>query len=178
MSVQDHLRDTDFQIVHVSAFVNPPLSYLPHRSFTTLISRKQMDQFVAFSQMQRELLDLAHAHIERMILERFARVIATVHSQPLKPVLKRACDLFALSQIESNKGWYLEHGALTGLKSRAVTQAGGQTLSRTPAGSSAICRFVRYPGRLCSPDRIGRLKMLLVVGLLALAVLLVKSGLR
>jgi acyl-CoA oxidase len=68
------------------------------------------------------LLDLAHAHVERVILERFDRMIATVQVQSLKPVLKRLCDLFALSEIEFNKGWYLEHGALTGLKSRAVTR--------------------------------------------------------
>ena len=72
--------------------------------------------------MQRELLDLAHAHVERVILERFERIIATVQVQSLKLVLKRLCDLYALSEIESNKGWYLEHGALSGLKSRAVTR--------------------------------------------------------
>jgi acyl-CoA oxidase len=31
-------------------------------------------------------------------------------------------DLYALSQIERYKGWYLEHGAMTGLKSRAVSR--------------------------------------------------------
>lgn len=116
-----HLRDTDFQILMFS-FRESAALLSAAQEFHNLISRKQMDQHVAFAQMQRELLDLAHAHIDRMILERFARVIATVQSQPLKPVLKRACDLFALSQIESNKGWYLEHGVLTGLKSRAITR--------------------------------------------------------
>jgi len=116
-----HLRDTDFQIVMFS-FRESAALLSAAQQFHRLISKKQLDQYAAFAQMQRVLLDLAHAHIDRMILERFARVIATVQSQPLKLVLKRACDLFALSQIESNKGWYLEHGALTGLKSRAVTR--------------------------------------------------------
>jgi acyl-CoA oxidase len=57
-----------------------------------------------------------------VIFERFSRMIVTVQALPLKLVLKRVCDLFALSHIESNRGWYLEHGALTGLKSKAVTR--------------------------------------------------------
>lgn len=78
--------------------------------------------FAAFTHMQRELLDLAQAYIERVVLERFCKTVVTVQSQPLKLALKRLCDLFALSLIESNKGWYLEHGALTSLKSRAVAR--------------------------------------------------------
>jgi acyl-CoA oxidase len=72
--------------------------------------------------MQRELLDLADAHVERLILERFARTVGTVQSQSVKQALRRLCDLFALSRIELHKGWYLEHGALTALKSKAITR--------------------------------------------------------
>jgi acyl-CoA oxidase len=92
------------------------------REFHRLTSKLHLDQYTAFAQLQRELLDLAQAHIDRVILERFARIIATVQTHSLKPILKRACDLFALSQIEINKGWYLEHGALTGFKSRAISR--------------------------------------------------------
>ena len=118
---QNHLRNTDFQIA-MFRFRESAALFSAAQEFHRLISKNQLDQYAAFARMQRQLLDLAHAHIERMILERFARMITTVQSQPLKLVLKRACDLFALSQIEFNKGWYLEHGALTGLKSRAVTR--------------------------------------------------------
>ena len=92
------------------------------QEFHRLISKNQLDQYAAFAHMQRELLDLAHAHIERMVLEQFDRMIGTVKSKSLNEVLKRICDLYALAQIESNRGWYLEHGALTGLKSRAITR--------------------------------------------------------
>jgi len=118
---QSHLRDTDFQIVLFRFRESAALSSAA-QAFRRLTSKKRADPYAAFAHMQRELLDLAHAHIERVVLERFARMIATVQAQSLKPVLKRACDLFALSQIEFNKGWYLEHGALSGLKSRAVTR--------------------------------------------------------
>src|SRR6202011_2277247 len=116
-----HLRDIDFQ-TEMFRFHESSLLFSAAQEFHRLISKKHLDQYAAFAHMQRELLDVAHAHIERMILERFDRMIATVQSSPLKLVLKRTCDLFALSQIEFNKGWYLEHGALSGYKSRAVTQ--------------------------------------------------------
>ena len=118
---QSHLRDTDFQIVMFRFRESAALFSAAHE-FRRLTSKMDLDQYVAFAQMQRELLDLAQAHIDRVILERFARIIATVYTHSLKPVLKRACDLFALSQIEINKGWYLEHGVLTGFKSRAVSR--------------------------------------------------------
>jgi acyl-CoA oxidase len=118
---QNHLRDTDFQIAMFRFRESTALFSAAHE-FRRLTSKLDLDQYVAFAQMQRELLDLAQAHIDRVILERFAQIIATVHTHSLKPVLKRACDLFALSQIEFNKGWYLEHGVLTGFKSRAVSR--------------------------------------------------------
>jgi acyl-CoA oxidase len=118
---QSHLRSTDFQMAMFRFRESTALFSAAHE-FRRLTSKLDLDQYVAFAQMQRELLDLAQAHIDRVILERFARIIATVHTHSLKPVLKRACDLFALSQIEMNKGWFLEHGVLTGFKSRAVSR--------------------------------------------------------
>jgi acyl-CoA oxidase len=117
---QNHLRDTDFQIA-MFRFREAATLFSAAREFHRLISKKQLDQYAAFAQMQRELLDLAHAHIDREILERFARMITTVQAPSLKQVLNRACSLFALSQIELNKGWYLEQGALSALKSKAVS---------------------------------------------------------
>jgi acyl-CoA oxidase len=115
-----HLRDVDFQIV-MFKFRESATLFSAAQKFHRLTSKNQLDQYAAFAHMQRELLDLANAHIDRVILERFARMLATIQAQPLKLLLKRVCDLFALSQIELNKGWYLENGALSGFKSRAIT---------------------------------------------------------
>ena len=118
---ESHLRDAGFQI-ELFRFRESAALFSAGQGFHHLISKKQLDQFAAFTRMQRELLDLARAHIQRVVLERFAQIVTTVQVQSLKLVLKRMCDLFALSQIEFDKGWYLEQGALTGFKSRAVTR--------------------------------------------------------
>jgi acyl-CoA oxidase len=116
---QTHLRATDFQIV-MFRFRESTALFSAAREFHRLTSKMGLDQYAAFARMQRELIDLAQAYVDRVILERFDRISATVQTHSLKPVLKRLCGLFALSQIEINKGWYLEHGALTGFKSKAI----------------------------------------------------------
>jgi acyl-CoA oxidase len=118
---RDHLRDINFQI-EMFKFRESATLFSAAREFHRLVSKRRLDQYTAFAHIQRELLDLAQAHIDREILQQFARTIGTVQALTLRPVLKRACDLFALSQIEVNKGWYLEQGALTGSKSKAVTR--------------------------------------------------------
>jgi acyl-CoA oxidase len=40
--------------------------------------------------------------------------------QVAKQRLKKLCDLFALSQIDKNKGWYLEQGYMEGVKTKAI----------------------------------------------------------
>ena len=49
-------------------------------------------------------------------------MILTVQSQSLKLVLKRAVRPVCSIADRINKGWYLEQGALTGLKSKAITR--------------------------------------------------------
>jgi acyl-CoA oxidase len=35
-------------------------------------------------------------------------------------MLNKLCQLFALSQIDKNKGWYLENGYMEGVKTKAI----------------------------------------------------------
>src|SRR5271167_3489727 len=112
---EGHLRNADFHIMMLR-FRESTTLFSAAREFHHLTGRKKIDPYAAFTRMQRELLDLADAHVERVILERFARTVGTVQSQSVKQALRRLCGLFALSRIELHKGWYLEHGALTALK--------------------------------------------------------------
>ncbi len=117
---EGHLRDTNFHS-EMFRFRESATLVAAAKEFRRLISKKGGDPFTAFANMQRELLELGHAHIEWVILEQFVRVTRSAPNS-LKPALKRMCDLFALSQIERHKGWYFEQGAMTGLKSRAISR--------------------------------------------------------
>jgi hypothetical protein len=43
---------------------------------------------------------------------------------PRPSTLKRLCDLLALTRLEQAKGWYIENGAMSGVKPKALNNAG------------------------------------------------------
>ncbi len=79
-----------------------------------------MDSFDAFNVCQHHLVQVSFAYIERIILEQFILQIESTKDTGCKTVLKKLCDLFALSQIDKNKGWYLEQGYMEGVKTKAI----------------------------------------------------------
>ncbi|HEV3209119.1 MAG TPA: acyl-CoA dehydrogenase, partial [Chthoniobacterales bacterium] len=116
-----HLRNVKFQLGMLQ-FRESSMLIRGAQAFRYLTLKKKLDPFSAFSRMQRELLDLSRAYIDRVVLQQFAKKVEAVTDQPLRIALERLCDLFALSQIEMNKGWFLENGALRAVKSRAITR--------------------------------------------------------
>ncbi len=78
-----------------------------------------MDSYNAFIECQSHLVTLALAHVERIILEQFLKSVVQADSN-LSKILKRLCDLFALSRIEKDKGWFLENGYIEGNKAKAI----------------------------------------------------------
>jgi acyl-CoA oxidase len=116
-----HLRDPNFHMAMLRFRESANLLDCAGE-FRKLTTAKQLDNYTAFARMQRPLFDLANAHIDRVILEQFAKKIRTVQSGAVRDPLKKLCQLFALVQIESNRAWYLENGALTGIKSKAISR--------------------------------------------------------
>lgn len=79
-----------------------------------------MDSFDAFNVCQHHLVQVGFAYIERIILEQFILQVENTKDKGCKKVLKKLCDLFALSQLDKNKGWYLEQGYMEGVKTKAI----------------------------------------------------------
>jgi acyl-CoA oxidase len=72
-----------------------------------------MDPLRAMSHCQDHALAAATAHIERITHEQFASRVEE-HDGEAREVLDRLRDLYALSVIERDRGWWLEHGYLDG----------------------------------------------------------------
>ena len=79
-----------------------------------------MDSFDAFNVSQHHLVQVGFAHIERVILQQFIIQVDNTSDTGCKAVLTKLCQLFALSQMEKNKGWYLESGYMEGVKTKAI----------------------------------------------------------
>jgi acyl-CoA oxidase len=82
---------------------------------------KGMDPAEVFSLCQDHVISAAHAHVERIVLEAFQDKVAACEEGPNREALKLLCDLYALSCIEEDRGWFLEHGRLSNARSKAVT---------------------------------------------------------
>jgi len=81
------------------------------------------DAFEVFNAAQPHLLELATAHVHRLVLEAFVAGVAACEDPAAASLLDAVCDLYALSTIEEERAWYLEHGRLTPGRSKAVTRA-------------------------------------------------------
>ena len=79
-----------------------------------------MDSFDAFNHTQNHMLNVGFAYIERVVLEQFVYQVSRTKDVKCKSVLTQLCQLFALSQIEKHKGWYLEDGYMEGAKTKAI----------------------------------------------------------
>ncbi len=115
---EKHLLDPEFQLGAFKYRERDILTSAARRIKRHIDSG--MDSFDAFNVCQQHLVQVGFAYIERIILEKFIEQVEATNDAGCKAVLKKLCDLFALSQIEKNKGWYLEQGYMEGVKTKAV----------------------------------------------------------
>lgn len=126
----EHISDSEF---HLAAF-----TYRERHLLTRAGQRLKyridagMNSFQAFNECQNHLINLAHAYIERVILEKFIIKVNSIENPELKDTLNRLCQLYALNLLNKYKGWYLENGYLEGVKSKAIRKQ-----------LTALCKEVR-----------------------------------
>jgi acyl-CoA oxidase len=115
---EEHLLDKDF---HLNAF-----RFRERDILTSAAKRLKrhidsgMDSFDAFNVCQHHLVEVGFAYIERIILEQFQQAVTQVTDPSCQAVLNKLYNLFALSQLDKNKGWYLENGYMEGVKTKAI----------------------------------------------------------
>lgn len=114
----EHLLDRQF---HEHAF-----RYREKKLLITLSQRmqdylkKRIAPQDAFLKCQNHMIDLAKAYIERLVLRNFIARLDSLPESDEKSALQKICNLYALSVIEENKGWYLETSYLEGAKTKAI----------------------------------------------------------
>lgn len=83
---------------------------------------QEMSDFDAFNAVQDHMLHAATAHIDRVVLEAFVAGIDSCPDPDARELLELVCDLYALSVIEDDKAWYIEHRYLSTDRAKAVTR--------------------------------------------------------
>jgi acyl-CoA oxidase len=94
------------------------------------------DPFDVFNDAQDHVLLAGRVHVDRLILDAFVRAIEGCPDEEVKALLDQVCDLYALSTIEADRGWFLEHGRITAARSKKVTSE-----------VNALCKSLREHAR-------------------------------
>lgn len=114
----EHLTDRQF---HREAF-----RYRYRKLLLTVSGRmndylkKRIKPFDAFLKCQNHMIELAKAYTERYTLYEFRMAIEKTEDLQTKKILNKLCDLYALSTIYDNRGWYLENDYMEGAKTKAI----------------------------------------------------------
>jgi acyl-CoA oxidase len=106
------------------------------------------DLFEVFNSAQDHLLLAARAHIEARVLEAFVEAIDGLEDSATKDLLSKVCDLHALSTIERDRAWFLEHNRLTPTRSKAVMSAVNELCAELRPYAGALVEAFGIPEEL------------------------------
>ncbi len=115
---QSHLLSREF---HLDAF-----SYREQKLIMSLSQRmrdylkKRIDPYQAFLKCQNHMIACAHAYIDNITLKSFVKAVDAGEDSPSRRALQKVCDLYALSVLDEEKGWFLENDYFEGAKTKAI----------------------------------------------------------
>ncbi len=80
----------------------------------------QGSKFEAINALQDHMLAAAKVHTDNLILEAFVAGIEQCQDQHAKQILGKLCDLYAVSNLEADRAWFLEHNFITDGRSKSL----------------------------------------------------------
>ncbi len=83
---------------------------------------EDFDPFEVFRAVQDHAVDAAKAHLDTVILEAFNEAIEATQDESLAAGLNQLCNLYALQNLESAKGFFQEHGRLASPICKQITR--------------------------------------------------------
>lgn len=146
---EEHLLDPEF---HAHAF-----NYRERAILTSAARRLKsyiddgMDSFDAFNKCQHHLVQVSFAYIESVVLKQFKTQLDTIQDQTCKVVLEKLYSLFALTQIEKNKGWYLENSYMEGVKTKAIRKLVDRLCSEVRKDAVPLVEAFGIPEKCLAP---------------------------
>jgi acyl-CoA oxidase len=152
----EHLRDGEFQLRALRFRESDLLASAASRLRKRLGTG--MDSFQAFNQCQDHLIALAHAHVERVVLEQFIAGVEAVTDPAVKSVLSKLCDLYGLGCLWDSAGWFLENDHIESVKAKAIREEVTRLCTEVRPDAVALVRAFGIPDScLAAPIGLGQL---------------------
>ncbi|WP_193605797.1 acyl-CoA dehydrogenase family protein [Nocardioides dongkuii] len=109
-----------------------------------------------FSRVQDHVIGAARAHVDRLVLEAFIEKTRAMPEGDNRVALNLLCDLHALSTIEADRAWFMEHGRLSSSRSKAISREIGSLCRKLrPLADDLVDAFAVPRAMLRSPDLLG-----------------------
>jgi acyl-CoA oxidase len=90
--------------------------------------------------------------MDSLVLDAFAAAVERCPEGAERRVLGDLCDLYALSLIEAERGWFQEHGRLSGERAKAVTAAVGRLCESLSGQAGDLVTAFGIPEELLDVD--------------------------
>jgi acyl-CoA oxidase len=124
------IRQTDRDHLTSRTFYQSAFDFRARRLVSTLAQRLRAyikdgkSSHEASLLCQTHMIETAEAYVEALCLdESLKRVGGLTSGSPVKALLKKTIQLYALHTIENHRGWYLESDYVSGQKSKAIRTA-------------------------------------------------------
>lgn len=148
------LRDSEYQLAMLRYREEHMLACVARRLKRGIDQKR--DPGAVFSQVQDHVIAVAHAHVERLVLEAFVDKLRAQPEGGNKVALGLLCDLFALSTIEADRAWFMEHGRLTVQRSKAISREVNDLCRKVrPLAVDLVDAWGIPPEMLRAPDLVG-----------------------
>lgn len=117
---------------------------------------QKMNPGAVFSAVQDHVVAAANAHVERLVLEAFVDKVRAMPEDDNRVAVGLLCDLFALSTIEADRAWFMEHGRLTVQRSKAISREVNNLCRKVrPIAVPLVDAWAVPREMLRSPDLVG-----------------------
>jgi acyl-CoA oxidase len=110
------------------------------------------DPAEVFSRCQDHVIGAARAHVQRLVLETFVEKVRGMEEGANREAMALLCDLYALSELERDRAWFMEHGRFSNARAKSVTAAVNDLCRRVrPVCEQLVDPFAIPPEMLRAP---------------------------
>ena len=107
-----------------------------------------VEPFDAFTQVQTHAIAAASSHVDRLVLEAFVAAVDRIEDGPIGDSLDRLRALFGLATIQSDLGWFQEHGRFSASTATAIRNIHDRLVGEVAVESLALVDAFAIPDQI------------------------------